>query len=827
MTFHSRGALSPTSPLFRGRTEELTRLVQLCQGDVTAYVIVYGGRQTGKTSLLLRLERRLQDSVRVCRVDFQSVPGATAAQVYTFLARRVAQTVPLSPDPTPVSDPQTLTQFLTQALDRPEISRLVVLLDELGTLPDRTRDDLANVLRALFHDRLMTPALAKLQVVLTGGIELYHLVIAEVSALHNICEEIYLGDLDEADAVDLIADGLAAAGVARQTGMPVGQAVYAWAQGHPYLTQRLGSLLDLAVQRGASLTPAFVDQTVHQMVQSDTLLGHLWRSLREQGLEAATQRLLTAPLRFNRFDDDLARLELLGLAKEVHGLWGVRNPLIATVVRTWLDLEPLPSDQPASPPAPPAAVAAVQPGQLVRLREILVTRFNNEELRTLCFDLDIDYDDLVGEGKAGKARELVAFLERHARIADLIALGQQLRPDADWGASGEAPSTPANPTALTEPVPSPRPSTPAPQPEPSLPPAPSIPGGHEPDGTNRLHEDERDPTPAHTHDPSASLPEGRAPTVPNGLRETRREAAPPAAPVAHPTPPKPARDRQRSTGPATSTPPHTSPGRTPPDTKPGHPRRTRTMLLALVVLPLIIVSAVLFWQKWPEVVAPPVPATPNTASVALGTTGQVLEMVEIPAGPFLMGSRDDDPLAADDEQPQHELTLDTYWIGQTEVTNAQFRPFVEGDGYTNQDYWTDVGWAWREEEGITAPCRWDDAEWNGADQPVVCVSWFEAVAYARWASAQTGQELRLPTEAEWEKAARGPERLIYPWGDGWREGYANTKEAGIGTTTPVGSYPDGASPYGVLDMAGNVWEWTATKWLKDYPYTLEDEWNDA
>jgi formylglycine-generating enzyme required for sulfatase activity len=190
-----------------------------------------------------------------------------------------------------------------------------------------------------------------------------------------------------------------------------------------------------------------------------------------------------------------------------------------------------------------------------------------------------------------------------------------------------------------------------------------------------------------------------------------------------------------------------------------------------------------------------------------------------------MGSSDDDELADDDEKPQHELTLDTYWIGKTEVTNAQFRPFVAGDGYRNRDYWTDAGWRWREEEGIVQPEYWDDPKWNGDDYPVVRISWFEAVAYARWVSAQTGEELRLPTEAEWEKAARGPDGLIWPWGNTWKEGLCNSKEAGIGKTTLVGNYPKGASPYGALDMAGNVWEWTATKWQKDYPYQIEDEWS--
>ena len=199
-------------------------------------------------------------------------------------------------------------------------------------------------------------------------------------------------------------------------------------------------------------------------------------------------------------------------------------------------------------------------------------------------------------------------------------------------------------------------------------------------------------------------------------------------------------------------------------------------------------------------------------------------MVAVPAGPFLMGSSAADPMAKDNERPQHSLTLPDYWIGQTEVTNAQFRPFVEGDGYRNRDYWTADGWAWKEELGRTQPDYWNDAEWNGDQQPVVGVSWYEAVAYVRWLSAQTGHPFRLPSEAEWEKAARGSDGRIWPWGNSWAEGLANTSEAGVGGSMPVGSYPAGASPYGALDMAGNVWEWCATAWGKGYPYVVEDEW---
>ena len=165
--------------------------------------------------------------------------------------------------------------------------------------------------------------------------------------------------------------------------------------------------------------------------------------------------------------------------------------------------------------------------------------------------------------------------------------------------------------------------------------------------------------------------------------------------------------------------------------------------------------------------------------------------------------------------------MPAYWIGKTEVTNAQFRPFVEGDGYTNRAYWDDTGWQWRMAQGQTQPGCWDDPNFNSAKQPVACVSWYEAMAYARWLSAKTGLNFNLPTEAEWEHAARGADGRIYPWGDTWELGRANTSEAELGRTTPVGRYPSGASPYGALDMAGNLWEWTRSIYIP-YPYNALD-----
>lgn len=205
------------------------------------------------------------------------------------------------------------------------------------------------------------------------------------------------------------------------------------------------------------------------------------------------------------------------------------------------------------------------------------------------------------------------------------------------------------------------------------------------------------------------------------------------------------------------------------------------------------------------------------------------EMVAVPAGEFLMGSTEQqgaDAISAgadwswvEFEKPQHTLNLPAYEIGKIEVTNAQFRPFITGDGYTNRDYWDDAGWQWRTENKRVQPACWDNAKYNGDHQPVVCVTLYEAMAFARWLSAQTGQTYRLPTEAEWEKAARGTDGRIYPWGDTWDAKRANTYESGFGSTVSVGQYPGGASPYGALDMMGNAWEWTQSE-LQGYEYSL-------
>ena len=215
----------------------------------------------------------------------------------------------------------------------------------------------------------------------------------------------------------------------------------------------------------------------------------------------------------------------------------------------------------------------------------------------------------------------------------------------------------------------------------------------------------------------------------------------------------------------------------------------------------------------------------------------MLGFVEVPAGPFKMGSdKARDKAASDEEVPQHDLNLPRYYMARWPVTVAQFTAFVLTSGYTPAD-----------RDCLKGP----------ANHPVVWVTWRDAAAYCRWLGErlrELAQERRdsnhssgeaessfwqdlargalgvgLPSEAEWEKAARGADGRIYPWGDEPDPDRANYGDTGLNNTSAVGCFPRGASPCGCEEMSGNVWEWTRSLWGEDffklkfgYPYDPTD-----
>ena len=216
--------------------------------------------------------------------------------------------------------------------------------------------------------------------------------------------------------------------------------------------------------------------------------------------------------------------------------------------------------------------------------------------------------------------------------------------------------------------------------------------------------------------------------------------------------------------------------------------------------------------------APPAAIGSDDGSPALGDTwvrpADGMVMVYVPGGNFPMGSAEDDSEAVPDELPQHMVTLDGFWIDQTEVTNAQFVQFLNEHG--NRDVQganmivLDQGYVQISEVGdqfLTKEAA--------LDRPAVMVTWHGAAAYCGWAG------VRLPTEAEWEYAARGPEGNFYPWGNA--PPTCNLANYGNCTGVPkqVGSHPAGASWCGALDMAGNVWEWVSD-WFGPYSGLPQD-----
>ncbi len=204
-------------------------------------------------------------------------------------------------------------------------------------------------------------------------------------------------------------------------------------------------------------------------------------------------------------------------------------------------------------------------------------------------------------------------------------------------------------------------------------------------------------------------------------------------------------------------------------------------------------------------------------------------MVVVPEGEFLMGS--EESLAQDNEKPEHLVYLDTFWIYQHEVTNAQFSAFINATGY--QTTVEERGWSFVFDGSNSV--REDGAYWaapegpgssitDREDHPVVHMSWSDAHAYCEWAGGW------LPTEAEWEKAARGTDGRLFPWGHAQISGEKvnfcdvncrydwadSSQDDGHAKTAPVGSYPAGTSPYGALDKLGNAWEWVEDWYDADY-----------
>ena len=380
--------------------------------------------------------------------------------------------------------------------------------------------------------------------------------------------------------------------------------------------------------------------------------------------------------------------------------------------------------------------------------------------------MQVDYDDLAGENKAGKARELIVHLEHRGQLDALIEAGQDLRPDVRWPDLHPPSPTPAERPARAKDV------------------TGCVFISYE--RTDRAYARqlagalrERDCTP--WLDDRIDLGERWWRTIVRAVRAC-------AAFAVVMTPEAERSDwverevllAQREGKPIL---PLLLRGREFPllinvqyvDVTDGgmpprmfYARLDRTLGRSGAPKAIAPKPFVQEEERLPSVLTPRQPYEP--------------EMILIPAGEFLMGSDPaKDRYAAKDEQPQHTLTLPDYYLARTPVTNAQYLAFVQATGQSAPGHWA----------GGLPP------EGKG-DHPVVYVSWHDALAYCRWLAQATGKPYALPSEPEWEKGARGADGSIYPWGNQWDAARCNAEKGLLGDTTPVGAYPEGASPYGPL-----------------------------
>jgi hypothetical protein len=319
MTFHLRGPLDPHDPLFVGRAAELARIdLWLRHGDAIGAVL--GGRQNGKTSVLLRARDRARAWQQIAFVDFQGIAGADPTTCARYVAEQVLEQIvgPTTAAAPPLPEgPGGLQRFMQAMGGMAPTARIGLFLDELGVLPDETRRWLGSALRAAFNLRLVHPSLQRWTFVLAGGIELCDMAVHRNSPLRNVLDEIYLGDLSMADVESLLGASERGARLS-----PHAEAIYAWTGGHPYLTQALAE---------EALRTTSIDDAAAALLRSEAHnLPHALHAIAREGLEPLFRRIVAGDrVEFIRLDERVARLELLGVIKEEAGACRPRNALYA------------------------------------------------------------------------------------------------------------------------------------------------------------------------------------------------------------------------------------------------------------------------------------------------------------------------------------------------------------------------------------------------------------------------------------------------------------------------------------------------------------------
>ena len=329
--FLTHGPLPPESRLFVGRAAELKR-IEGWLSDVNCVGAVLGARQTGKTSLLLKLRHTFRDKYAFAFVDLQAIEGAQADECFNYIAEQMVEQLAetIQGAVTVPAGNTTFSTFLREFARQTRNVRIIVILDEFGALPSETAIKLASTIRAVFTSRFIKPEFARYIFLLAGATDLLELTTGRNSPLGNVTEKIYLGDLSLAETEQLLTEAFGQMLV--QPSTEIGRQLHAWASGHPYWTQLLAAKLGTPVQVP---TDELIKNIVEHLLQTeDRNLPYLIRSLSsDNALWNLVESLLDGtPLNFSRANAAIAKLELIGILKDQDGRCTVRNKIYKEAV---------------------------------------------------------------------------------------------------------------------------------------------------------------------------------------------------------------------------------------------------------------------------------------------------------------------------------------------------------------------------------------------------------------------------------------------------------------------------------------------------------------
>lgn len=335
--FRFIGPLPADSELFVGRKEELKKARELCLGPLQSYITVIGARQMGKTSFLYRLQRQLAPYLSSVLINLQVIPDATPSGLFQFMATEIAKQLELSSslcNAERVSSGPEFAQFLNEL--PAHIGRVAILVDELGSLSEKTAIYLANVLRAVFSDRFLSgfESLGRFIFLLAGGRELFNLSMTVVSPFSNIATSIYLPSLTLGEVKQLMAYGFS--GTPMKIGMiqELAEAIYEQTHGHPYLTQRMAAhIVDYAQLENSLPEPSWVGRARLEMLSNDENIRHVHKALQDPALLDAAFQIVQQPVPFRRLGLRHEKLFLLGIIRTENGMALPHNSLYAQAVR--------------------------------------------------------------------------------------------------------------------------------------------------------------------------------------------------------------------------------------------------------------------------------------------------------------------------------------------------------------------------------------------------------------------------------------------------------------------------------------------------------------